>query len=143
MDPGDNDIVHDIQPSGSIFGGGSGLDDLSSLSLSNTANNTTTGTSRANDLFDLFGGGGASSDNHILGSSFSSTMPSGPTSFPSISNMPLFSTVQPTAVNGVSSQQYELIPGQFFSASFFNLNKSEQLQTLRERAELDSIMSGK
>ncbi|OXA61578.1 AP-1 complex subunit gamma-1 [Folsomia candida] len=145
MDPGDHDIVHDLQPGGSVFGGGSSvLDDFSSLSVSTTATNNNTGSSLANDLLDLLGGN-SFVDNHTTTPNYSN-LQTGPTAtssalFPSITNMPLFSTVQPSAVNGVSSQQYELIPGQFFSSSFFNLNKSEQLQKLRERADEDSIMS--
>jgi hypothetical protein len=153
MDPGEHDVVHDIQPgtnNTSVFGGSLGLDDFSSLSFSGgttTSSSTTNamgGGSLASDLLDLLGGGGGSSNEiHVEDLSLQSTGPQAPSStFPSITNMPLFSTVQPSALNGISSQQHELIPGQFFNASFFSLGKQEQLTMLRERAEQDGIMSG-
>jgi hypothetical protein len=157
MDPGDHDVVTDAQdPSSmSIFGGELGdLSSFSSLTVLPTSSSIGSGSNNlASDLLDLLGGGvntGSSLDNH--GSSFTSSFPdqsadlsslSMASSFPNISNMPLFATVPSAAVNGVSSvQQYELIPGQFFPSSFFTLSKAEQLSKLREKAEQDSIMSG-
>ncbi len=147
MDPGEHDIVHDINSSGnqSIF------------SLGNTSainNNIMSSTGGGLDLLDLLGGGSSetstippSTETQQTGTALNSTsaLPSSlSSSFPNLSNMPLFATVPPSAVNGTvsTSTQYEFIPGQFFPSSFFTLGRSEQLASLAQKVEQDSIMAG-
>lgn len=140
MDPGEHDVVHDVNARSTSGIGSSGLGDLAGLSLSSPPPTiANAGGSLSNDLFDLLDGLGTNT-----GTSNAPSLSSGPSvtsSFPSITSMPLFSAAQPPAVNGLSSQQYELIPGQFFTSSFFNASKAEQLKMLRDRAD-SGIMSG-
>lgn len=161
MDPGEHDIIYDVNSleSQSIFNLGN------TSSSSNLNNNVSTimsptsgtgGSGGGLDLLDLLGGGGSSettvvssNDTSSAQTTMNNALPSSlSTSFPTLSNMPLFATVPASAVNGTvgsgqSTQQFELIPGQLFPGNFFSLNKSEQLASLRQKVEQDSIMSGK
>lgn len=148
MDPGEHDIVHDVNSSGSqsVFNLGT------SVVNNNIMSSTGSGGGGGLDILDLLGDSSIETSTvpssgetqQTALNSINALPPTLTSSFPNLTNMPLFATVPPSAVNGTvaSTTQHELIPGQFFPSSFFSLGKPEQLASLSQKVEQDSIMSG-